>query len=75
MGRREKVLDGTLDSVSVVFINAKLETVKGFETVVSAEPVACDVVSIPRLRSALILSTRSMAHPITKQVTVTHVWA
>lgn len=56
---RQLVNEGVLDAVSVMFIVKKKETRKGVPTVVSAELVAIDLVTIPSNRDALVVSSRA----------------
>lgn len=52
------VAEGTIDSMSVVFASPTRRTVKGVPTVVSAELLAVDFVSIPSNRDARVISVR-----------------
>jgi hypothetical protein len=57
---RTKILDGTLNSLSIVFKATRWENVEGVRTCVLGELLAVDIVSVPSLPSARILSMRSM---------------
>lgn len=56
---RAKVKDGTLDSLSIVFRGLKWETIEGVRTCVRGELLAADIVSVPALPTARIVSMRS----------------
>lgn len=56
---RQKVLDGVLDTVSVVFHNAKREVRGGVTHITGGELLAVDLVTVPSNRSARVLSVRS----------------
>ena len=56
---RAKVKDGTLDSLSIVFIGKVWEDIDGVRTCVKGELLAADIVSVPSNRGARILSMRS----------------
>jgi hypothetical protein len=56
---RQKVLDGVLGTVSVVFFNAQRKNVDGVPHITSAELLACDLVTVPSQRAARVLSVRS----------------
>lgn len=58
---RQKVADGTLDSLSIVFLGKQWETIDGVRTCVRGDLLAADLVSIPSNSRARILSVRSMA--------------
>ncbi len=55
---RVKVIEGIIDSVSVVFRALQRVTVGGVPTVVAAELLACDLVSIGSQRDARVVSHR-----------------
>lgn len=57
---RQKVADGVLDSVSIVFLGQKWENREGVRTCVKGELLAVDVVSVPAQPNARILSARSL---------------
>lgn len=57
---RQKVTDGTLNSLSIVFVGKKLDR-QGTAVVTSGELLAVDLVSIPSNRDALVLSSRSFS--------------
>ncbi len=56
---RQKVLDGTLTDLSVVFLGKDWKDVAGVRSLVSGELLAADLVSVPSNRSARILTTRN----------------
>ena len=56
---RQKVADGTLDSLSIMFTGNRWEDIAGVRTCVSGELLAADIVSVPSNRGARILSSRS----------------
>lgn len=58
---REKVQDGTLDSLSIVFMGKQWEDIDGVRTCVKGELLAADIVSVPSNRGARILSMRSVS--------------
>lgn len=64
---RAQVVDGTLNTMSIVFTNAaKRQSKDGTHTeVVSGELVACDFVTIPSNPDALVLSARGNGHGMT----------
>ena len=57
---RTKIRDGVLDSMSIVFRGIRWEEIDGVRTCVKGELLAADVVSVPSLPSARILSMRSL---------------
>lgn len=57
---RTKVADGTLDSLSIVFLGSEWRDVDGVRTCVKGELLAADIVSVPSNRGARILSMRSV---------------
>jgi HK97 family phage prohead protease len=57
---RQLVLDGTLNTMSVVFIGSQRKTIDQVPTITRAELVAVDFVSIPSNRDAVVLSARSL---------------
>ncbi len=57
---RQLVLDGTLTTMSVVFIGSQRKTIDQVPTITRAELVAVDFVSIPSNRDAVVLSARSL---------------
>lgn len=57
---RQLVAEGVLDSVSVMFTDAKRESRDGIVHIVSAELLSVDLVSIPSNRDALVISARAM---------------
>ena len=57
---RAKVVDGTLDSLSIVFLGTEWDESSGTRTLVNGELLAADIVSIPSNRGARILSMRSV---------------
>lgn len=59
---RRKVQDGTLDSLSIVFMGKKWETIDGVRTCVKGTLLAADVVSIPSNPGARILSMRGFSN-------------
>ena len=61
---RRKVLDGVIDSVSIVFVGLKWKNIDGVRTCIKGELLAADLVSVPSNRGARILSTRSARHPM-----------
>jgi hypothetical protein len=66
---RRKVAEGMVDSVSIVFLGEKWETVKGVRTLTKGELLACDLVSVPSQREARILTARSFdlaSHAVTE---------
>lgn len=44
---RQKVADGVIDSLSIVFLGKRWETIDGVRTCVSGELLAADLVSVP----------------------------
>jgi HK97 family phage prohead protease len=59
---RQLVADGVLCDLSVVFAHAQKKWVKGVNTILKAELVAVDFVSIGSNRSARVLTSRSHDH-------------
>ncbi len=57
---RQKVADGIIDSVSIVFLDEKWEKVDGVRTLVKGQLLATDVVSVPSQPNARILSMRAV---------------
>jgi phage head maturation protease len=57
---RQLVLDGVLDSMSVVFHDAERKLVDQVPTITKGELVAVDFVSVPSNRDAVVLSVRSL---------------
>jgi HK97 family phage prohead protease len=60
---RAKVLDGVIDSMSIVFRRLLWKTIEGVRTCVKGELLAADIVSVPSNSGARILSMRSARHP------------
>lgn len=56
---RGQVNDGTLDSLSIVFMGSEWRDIDGVRTCVKGELLAADIVSVPSNRGARILSMRS----------------
>ena len=56
---RQKVAEGLVDSVSIVFLPRRWEDRDGVRTLVAGELLACDLVSVPSNRDARILAARS----------------
>jgi phage head maturation protease len=56
---RQKMLDGTLRDLSIVFMPITKETIKGVVTVTKGELLAVDLVSVPSNRNARVLEVRS----------------
>lgn len=57
---RRKVIDGTLDSLSIVFLGTEWDESSGTRTLVKGQLLAVDLVSIPSNSGARILSMRSV---------------
>lgn len=55
---RQKLAEGVLDSISVVFLGHEWEQRAGVRTCVRAELLAADVVSVPSQSAARVLSVR-----------------
>jgi len=55
---RTMVVEGVLDSMSIAFHNTVRENRDGVPTIVSAELIACDFVSVPSNREARVLAVR-----------------
>lgn len=63
---RAQVLDGTLDSMSIVFTGANKRTGSdGTTEITSGELVACDFVTIPSNPDAVVLAARGLAPVMT----------
>lgn len=62
---REMVLEGTIDSMSIMFHNPTRKTVAGVPTIVSGELLAVDFVSVPSNRDARVLSVRGFTDTTT----------
>lgn len=60
---RQKVLDGLIDSTSIVFMGHRWDTIEGVRTCTAGELLAVDLVSIPSNRDARILAARSLRTP------------
>jgi hypothetical protein len=60
---RAKVVEGTLDSISVVFRGLEWQTITGVRTLIHGELLSADLVSIPSQRDARVLSTRGYSIP------------
>ncbi|MBA3488266.1 MAG: hypothetical protein H0T78_01765 [Longispora sp.] len=56
---RQKVMEGVLDSMSIMFHRPERETVKGVPTITKAELLAADFVGIPSNREARVISARA----------------
>jgi HK97 family phage prohead protease len=56
---RQKVRDGVIDSMSIVFRGIDWKDINGVRTCVKGSLFACDLVSVPSNPGARILSTRS----------------
>jgi HK97 family phage prohead protease len=70
---RQKVADGVIDSMSIVFRGLDWKDIDGIRTCVKGELLAADLVSVPSNSGARILSSRSMSHPvITRAYQVAH---
>lgn len=67
---RAMVNEGTIDAMSVMFHNPERKMIQGVRTIVSAELLAVDFVSIPSNRDALVLSARSAAPALTARSAV-----
>jgi HK97 family phage prohead protease len=65
---RQKVSEGLIDSVSIVFLGERWEDRKGVRTLTRGELLACDLVSVPSNRDARVLAARSLRWA-TSQVT------
>ena len=59
---RQKLAEGILDSISVVFIGQEWEQRSGIRTCVRAELLAADVVSVPSQRDARVLTVRGYSN-------------
>lgn len=59
-GVRQKVSEGLIDSVSIVFMGERWEDRKGIRTLTRGELLACDLVSVPSNRDARVLAARSL---------------
>lgn len=62
---REMVLEGTIDSMSIMFHNAERKMVGDVPTIVSGELLAVDFVSVPSNRDARVLSVRGFTDTTT----------
>ena len=65
---RQKVGEGLIDSVSIVFLGERWEDPKEVRTPTRGELLACDLVSVPSNRDARVLAARSLRWA-TNQVT------
>ena len=59
---RQKLAEGVLDSISVVFLGQEWEQRSGIRTCVRAELLAADVVSVPSQRDARVLTVRGYSN-------------
>ena len=57
---RQKVAEGVLDSLSIVFIGKEWRDIDGVRTCVKGELLAADLVSVPSNSRARVLSVRSL---------------
>jgi HK97 family phage prohead protease len=57
---RQLVLDGVLDAMSVVFLDAERRNVDGVATITKAELIACDFVTIGANQDARVLTSRGL---------------
>lgn len=57
---RRLVADGLVDTVSIVFLGEKWQTIDGVRCLVQGNLLACDLVSIPANASARVVSVRSL---------------
>lgn len=58
---RQKVADGVIDSLSIVFLGKQWEDIDGVRTCVRGELLAADLVSIPSNARARVLSVRGLS--------------
>jgi len=58
---RQKIADGIIDSMSIVFRGEKWETLAGVRTCVKGTLYAADIVSVPSNPGARILSVRALS--------------